>query len=128
MKEQTVAAHNERLEILENALIESALEGWRFARVFGRLVTKLDAGEATRYAGQLRYYAQRLEDSLGTAGLSLVNLEGQPYDPGMAATALNVADFGADDRLVVHQMVEPVIMGPEGLRRTGVVMLRKADA
>jgi len=44
----------------------------------------------------------------------------------MAATALNIADFGADDHLLVDQMLEPIIMGADGLVRAGTVMLRKA--
>lgn len=43
----------------------------------------------------------------------------------MAVSALNVADFGPDDLPVVDQMVEPVVMGPEGLVRGGTVMLAK---
>jgi len=42
----------------------------------------------------------------------------------MAASALNIGDFGPDDLLLVDQMVEPIIMGPEGLRKQGTVMLR----
>ena len=33
----------------------------------------------------------------------------------------------ADDDLVVDQMIEPVVMGREGLLRAGTVMLRKAE-
>ncbi len=43
----------------------------------------------------------------------------------MAATALNVADFGPEDELFVDQMIEPVVMGADGVRRTGTMMLRK---
>lgn len=111
----------------ERALVEIAVESWRFTRLFTRAISKLDAGEASRYTNQLRYYLKRLEESLGAAGMRLVNLEGQPYDPGMAATALNVADFGPDDQLLVEQMVEPVIMGAEGLLRAGTIMLRKVE-
>ena len=32
----------------------------------------------------------------------------------------------AAERLLVDQVVEPIIMGPEGLIRVGTVMLRKA--
>jgi hypothetical protein len=108
------------------ALIDLSVESWRFSRLFARLLTKLDAGESGRYVNQYRFYLKRLEDGLASAGLRLVNVEGQPYDPGIAATALNVGDFGPDDELVVDQMVEPIIMGPEGLVKTGTVMLRKA--
>lgn len=113
---------------LEQSLIEVAIESWRFSRLFSRVVNKLDAGEASRYVNQLRYFQKRVEESLDASGLKLVNVEGQPFDSGMAASALNIGDFGPDDQLLVDQMVEPIIMGPEGLRRQGTVMLRKVHA
>ncbi len=113
-------------ERFERSLIDVAVESWRFARLFARLIGKLDAGEGSRYVNQLRYFQRKLEESLEASGLRLVNVEGQPFDPGMAASALNIGDFGPDDLLLVEQMVEPIIMGPEGLRKQGTVMLRKA--
>lgn len=112
----------------EGPLIDVVVESWRFSRTFARVLTKLDAGEAGRYQSQLRFYLKRLDEALASAGLKLVNLEGQPYDPGMAATALNIADFGPDDVLLVEQMVEPIIMGEHGIRRIGTLMLRRAKA
>ena len=112
---------------LEKSLIDIAVESWRFSRLFARVVNKLDAGEAGRYVNQLRYFQKKVEENLDAAGLKLVNVEGQPFDPGMAASALNIGDFGPDDTLLVDQMVEPIIMGPEGLKKQGTVMLRKAQ-
>lgn len=119
---------SERSEQLERSLIDMAVESWRFARLFSRLVSKLDAGEGSRYVNQLRYFQKRLEDSLEVSGLKIVNVEGQPFDPGMAASAINIGDFEPDDVLLVDQMVEPIIMGAEGLRKQGTVMLRKVAA
>ena len=113
---------------LEQSLIEIAVESWRFSRLFGKVVGKLDAGESGRYINQLRYFQKKVEESLDSNGLKLVNVEGQPYDAGIAASALNLADFGPDDVLLVDQMVEPIIMGPNGLRKQGTVMLRKVEA
>ena len=113
---------------LEQSLIDVAVESWRFARLFSRVVNKLDAGEATRYVNQLRYFQKEVEESLEASGLKIVNVEGQPFDPGIAASALNISDFGPDDELLVDQMVEPIIMGPEGLRKQGTVVLRKVHA
>lgn len=109
------------------ALIDVSIEGWRFARVFGRLISKLDAGEAPRYANQARYFLKKIDDGLEGFGLRIVSLEGQPYDTGMAVSALNIADFGPDDVLFVEQMVEPVVMGPDGLVRGGTAMLAKVN-
>ncbi len=109
------------------ALIDVSIEGWRFARVFGRLISKLDAGEALRYANQARYFLKKIDDGLEEFGLRIVSLEGQPYDTGMAVSALNITDFGPDDVLFVEQMVEPVVMGPDGLVRGGTAMLAKVN-
>jgi hypothetical protein len=111
--------------ILEASLIDIVVESWRLTRSFTRLLTKLDASEAVRYQSQLRFYLKRLDGALAAAGLKIADLEGQPYDAGMAATPLNIADFAPDDVLLVDQMLEPVIMGDSGLRRTGTIMLKR---
>ena len=92
-----------------------------------KLLTQLDAGERGRYQGQIRFFLRKLESNLESAGLKIVNLEGNPFDPGMAATALNIEDFSESDDLVVDQMIEPVVMGPEGLLHSGTVILRKVN-
>lgn len=106
-------------------LLTIAVEGWRLARLFSRVLGKLDAGEGGRYANQIRYFLKRVEDSLQAADMRLVTLEGQPYDPGLPATAINIGDFAPDDHLIVDQMLEPVIMGPQGVLKTGTITLLK---
>lgn len=118
---------SDTVDLLERSLIEIAVESWKFSRVFARVVNKLDAGEASRYVSQLRYFQKRVEQNLDAAGLKLVNVEGHPFDPGMAASPLNIADFGPEDSLLVDQMVEPIIMGPDGLKKQGTVMLRNVQ-
>jgi len=110
---------------LEATIMEMGIEGWKFSRLFQRLVTKLDPEEGARFANQLRYFQRRLDHSLEGVGMKIVNTEGAMFDPGMAASPLNIADFSPDDELVVEQMVEPIIMGNDGLRKQGVVMLRR---
>jgi hypothetical protein len=113
-------------DLLERSLIEIAVETWRFSRLFARVVSKLDAGDQGRYANQLRYFQKKVEEHLDTAGFKLVSVEGHAFDAGVAAAAVNIADFGPDEQLLVEQMVEPIVMGAEGLRRPGTVVVRKA--
>ena len=80
----------EGIEKMEQSLIDIAVESWRFSRLFGKVVGKLDAGESVRYINQIRYFQRKVEESLDSNGLKLVNVEGQPYDAGMAASALNL--------------------------------------
>lgn len=112
---------------MTSALVEVAVESWRFSRAFLRLAKRLDAGESTRYVNQFRYFRNKIVRALEENDLRIVDLEGQTYDPGAAVSAINIGDFSPDDDLVVDHMVEPIIMDSEGLRRQGTVMLRKVQ-
>ncbi len=121
-----MSQQSEGNEQVEQSLIDIAVESWRFSRLFAHVVSKLDAGESGRYVNQLRYFQKKVEESLDANGLKLVNVEGVPYDAGVPASAINMDDFADNDHLIVDQMLEPIIMGPNGLlRREGSVMLRK---
>ena len=115
-------------EGLTKSLLDVVVESWRFSRLFERLLTKLDAGEQGRYRGQFRWFQRKLEESLTDAGMRIVNVEGHRFDPGMAATPLNIEEFKPEDALIVDQMLEPIIMGPDGVIRTGTVTLRKVES
>jgi hypothetical protein len=112
---------------MRDAVISMAVESWRFGRVFDRLLTKVDAGEQNRYKSQFRWFIKKVEEALENAELRIVNVEGHPFDPGMAATPLNIEEFDGNDALMVDQMLEPIIMGKEGLVKTGTVTLRKVE-
>ena len=112
---------------LRQPFIDIAIESWRFGKLFNRVLDKLEPSEATRYANQLRYFFKRLDDSLDLAGLWVVSLEGQAYDAGMAASPLNMEDFEPNDILIVEQMVEPVLMGPDGVVKSGTVLLKRVN-
>lgn len=118
---------SESADNLRQPFIDVVIESWRFSKLFARVLNKLEASESARYANQLRYFQKRLDDSLAVACLKIVSLEGQPYDAGMAASPLNIEDFEPDDALIVDQMVEPVLMGPDGIVKSGTVMLKKAE-
>jgi hypothetical protein len=109
------------------ALISLAVESWRFGKTFQRLLEKLNIEERSRYENQLRWFRKKTEDALNSVGMKIVNIEGQPFEPGMAATPLNLEEFEIDDALIVEQMLEPAIMGKEGLVKMGTMTLRKVE-
>ena len=119
---------NPEIEELTNTLLEVAAETWRYRRLLDRILQKLDAGEQGKYRGQIRGIHKKIEDSLASSGMRIVNVEGHLFDPGMAAKSLNIEEFDPGDKLVVDQMIEPIIMGLEGVVRTGTVTLRKVDS
>ncbi len=115
-------------EALIQSILDISVESWRFGKLFDRLLTTLDAGEQGRYRGQFRWFQKKLDEALSVAQLKIINVEGHPYDPGMAATPLNIDEFEPQDSLIVDQMLEPIIMGPEGIVKTGTATLRKAQS
>lgn len=120
-------AGNDSADGARQPLIDLSIECWSFAKKFSKVLEKLDAGEAPRHMGKLRHFLKKLDESLEQAGLKLVNLEGQIYDSGMAISPLNIAEFDSNDHLIVEQMLEPIIMGPDGLIKEGKVMLGKVN-
>jgi hypothetical protein len=109
------------------ALLELAVEGWRFQKLFTKALAKLDPAEAARFVNQHRFFARKIDAALAAVGVRFVSIEGEPFDVGTAVTALNLADFGPGEQVVVDQMIEPIVMSQTGLLRTGTVILRKAD-
>jgi len=124
-----MSGQEEKARKTEDQLIDLAVEGWRFSRVVTRALTNMDAGEGERHASRLRYFAKRIETTLADAGFRLVSVEGQRFEPGIAATPINAGDFGSGAVLVVDQMIEPIVMQVDGeLRRQGTVLLREAKS
>ena len=105
-------------------LLALSIESWKFVRLFQRALAKLEPSDQTRFAGQIRFFQRRVDALLESRGLRLESLEGQLFEPGLAATPLNADEFAnSGQRLVVAQMIEPVVMGPSGVIRTGTFLL-----
>ena len=111
----------------EEIIIKIVTENWRLMKLFMKVITKLDASEANRYLNQVRYFQKTIHDSLDEAGMKLVNLEGQFYDVGMAATPLNIDEFENEDKLIVEQMIEPLIMKDGTIRKQAIINLVKVE-
>ena len=118
---------NKTNDLIRTSLMNIAIESWRFSRLFERVVGKLDIAEQKRYISQYRWFIKKLDESLIEADMRIENVEGCIYDPGIAATAINLDEFEKNDQLIVDQMLEPIIMGKEGLVKSGTITLRRAD-
>ena len=114
-------------KILKKALIELAIENWKTTQIFHKLLTKADIQDQLRYTNKLNWFMKKTEDYLETAGLRVVNIEGSKYDAGMAVTAINLEEFENESNLIVEKMLEPIIMGPNGVERTGTVILKEGN-
>ena len=59
--------------------------------------------------------------------INLVYLEGEKYDIGIAATAINLGEFENDDELFVDKMIEPVVMVNNELHKAGTHLVKRAQ-
>lgn len=112
-------------EIYKKSLIELAIENWKTTQTFYKLLTKVDVQDQLRYKNKLNWFMKKTEDYLTAAGLRIVNVEGKKYDTGMAVAAINLDEYENESNLIVEKMLEPIIMGPDGLERTGTVTLKE---
>jgi hypothetical protein len=111
---------------VQQDLIGIGITCWRTARLCARVISRLDAGEAHRYGNQLRYLETKAIEAMEAAGLRVVSVEGEVFDAGMAVSVINMDDFDPDADLLVDHMVEPIILGPDGVLHPGVVTVRRA--
>lgn len=112
-------------ETIIQSLLDIATEAWRVGRLFERLLVEQDANKQDKYRAQFRWFQKKVESSLASLGMRIENIEGHPFDTGVAATPLNIEEFDRDDKLVIDQMLEPIIMSSTGVVRTGTVILKK---
>lgn len=121
----------------KDVIINMAIESWRFARLFERLLTKLDAGEHKRYVGQLRWFIKKTEESLDQVGLQLVNVEGHLYDPEqvkvenwqVGETAVYHLKTNKEDRLISFHVAAQDSRSQNRfwLRTNGLIQFNKQD-
>ena len=117
----------ENNELLIKSIVDIVGETFRFKRVFARAISKLEADDQKKYDSQFAWFTKRVDKAAQNAGLSILDLSGQLYDPGMAVTALNIDDFDVNDELFVEQMMEPIIMKDDKVQKTGTVILGRVE-
>ena len=111
------------IEVLQNSIANISSEFCRFKNVFEKAISKLDFDEQSKYMSQFAWFSKKVTKAVEEAGLRIVSLEGQAYDPGMAVTPLNIDDFEVEDELKIVQMIEPIIMQEDTVLKTGTVLL-----
>ena len=117
----------QRMKGYKAAIVNSAVESWRVAKVFERVLGHLNTTDSRRYTSQLRWFVKQTEENIEDIGLRFVNIEGLPYDPGMKVNPVNIDKFEVDDALEVDFMLEPIIMEGTVLVRPGKVTLRRVE-
>ena len=128
-EQNTIAYKNDAInsELVLESLIGMIIETWRFVKSYQSMAIKLPAIDQTKHQNKLRYFLRQLNNQLAKSNISIVGCEGQIYQEGMAVSAINLDEFSHEDTLIVDQVIEPIIMGSNGLLHTGIVTLKKQE-
>jgi len=111
----------------EEIIIKIIIENWRFIKLYKKVISKLNPIESQKYLNQIRYFQKVIDENLRKIGLKIVNLEGHPYDTGIPAVPLNIEEFNSQDRLYIKQMIEPLIMKDNEIKKQATVILAKEE-
>lgn len=114
-------------ERLIDPIIDIAVETWRFRRVFEKAVNKFDCEENSRFYNHFSWYAKKVDSALQKAGFHIVDVEGRQYDIGIAVKPINIGEFSTKDKLIIAQMLEPIVMDSKSVIRMGTVILRREE-
>jgi hypothetical protein len=108
------------LEVPLSSLAELAVECWRLERWAGSFGPDAPVSPA-------RHVARRLARFMAERELSVLDLTGRRYEPGLAVEVVDVVrDAGAAEGAeVVEEMLSPIVLWRGTVVRHGQVIVRK---
>jgi hypothetical protein len=108
------------MEVPFAALIELAVENWRLAA----WLAKLDQEESIAHG---RHVSRQLNRFLSERELAVLDLTGQPYQPGLAVEVLDVIQDEElqDAREMIDETVTPIVTWRGTVVQFGQVIIRR---
>ena len=109
-------------------LAHLAVEYWKLLKGFERTIRRLPDEHVGKTTAQLKFSARKLDSLLEGSGLKLVTFNGQKFEPGIPATALNVDDFTDDEYPTIEATIEPAVVENMNVLLLGKVVLKKSES
>jgi hypothetical protein len=111
LKDLSVDIRGERERVLLS-LSEIVKDATRFGYFVREEFGSLEAGDdhpLGKIAGRLKFFLEAIPRNLANAGVSNPDLIGIDYAPGLNVEAINLEEFGEADKLVIVDVVEPLL-------------------
>ena len=110
-------------------IAELVVEEYRFLKSYLSMMNKLFAEEAAKYKSAYQFHVDRIMDILNRSDMKIVDLTNKPYDDGLSIIALNMEDFDKKDKLIISQVIEPLIISTidGSIIKSGTVILEKIE-
>lgn len=99
-------------------------EVWRMQKSYESVLEKTEEKVRKRYENQSRFFVKRIMTLCQENGFKLVNYEGSAYDPGFPIDVVNMSEFSDTEKIMVAQMLEPVIMKDNRVLKSGLAIVR----
>lgn len=120
MKDSVMTTSPEALEIRLTSLADLAIEYWRL----DRWLSGFESHQATIVG---RHVARRLDRFLKEQEIAVLDVTGQPYEPGLAVEIIDtIADDDTPDGTgIIDETVTPVVLWKGLVIRQGQVVTRR---
>lgn len=110
-------------------IIDFVVEEYRFLKSYSSLLNKILPEERQKYKSTYDFHVKKIQEIMEECKLKIVELENKDFNDGLSITALNMEDFEKDDKLVIQQVIEPLIISTiDGtIIKSGTVILEKKN-
>ena len=110
-------------------IIDFVVEEYRFLKSYSSLLNKILPEERQKYKSTYDFHVKKIQEIMEECKLKIVELENKDFNDGLSITALNMEDFEKDDKLVIQQVIEPLIISTiDGtIMKSGTVILEKKN-
>lgn len=115
------------IEAARSQVAEIAGDAWRLAKLLERVERKLQGADRDRCRIRREDCLNKLKRSLADFGVRLIDLEGRDYEAGVAIEPVGMDRFPGRRDWVIEAMIEPIVMGPNGLIKQGVARVKPKD-
>lgn len=110
-----------------NAVVDLITESWRLNQ-FTKNLARFAADEKLqrKIANQVARFDKHFQAATAELGLEVIDFTGAEFETGLPITPINLADFTADENLIVEAMLEPTIKvaGSTEIVKRGAAVLR----
>lgn len=116
-------------KIGDKELCELLVEVFRLEKLCFGIKEKLKFSDEKLFSRQMNFSFSKIKEILKEKNYIIYGKEmvGQVYDIGQRVNAINIGEFSQEDRLIVAQVLEPVIINEGKVLHYGKVMLKKED-
>ncbi|MBR4153603.1 MAG: hypothetical protein IKT98_11685 [Selenomonadaceae bacterium] len=93
-----------------NAVVDLLIESWRLSQATRKLAIRIaDEKVKKKTLNQVARFGKHFQAAAEEFELEVLDFTGAEFETGLPITPINLADFAANENLIVEAMIEPTI-------------------